>query len=283
MSIHLMARVFESDLGPTDKVIMLALADWADDEGGHIWAGLDAIAAKASIPRRTLIRHLQALSAKDGPLEVVARGGDRRGDTNQYRILVDRLVRSRFFSERKGQKRMGARMALVKGAKSAPMDGPGRVPNRTREGCQAVAPDPSLDPSKAKEEAEEAAAASLPDHSEEGGRGEEKGGVVDAVMARLRSMAWFSERWALLCDRDWWGLEVQRANGSGDFVWLAQEAASFVAASGWRPAGRSDAERGASLRRKLHSALDVAARKGPIAGPGTAARASPPSGRIERL
>lgn len=72
MSIKLMAAVFES--GPTDpleRLVLLALADNANDEG-HCWPTLPTIVAKTAASRATVVRKISALEA-DGWLSKVKR------------------------------------------------------------------------------------------------------------------------------------------------------------------------------------------------------------------
>lgn len=54
-----MAAVWESALAPVDKLAMLALADWADDDGGSIYPAMSTAAKKASLGLRTLQRVVQ--------------------------------------------------------------------------------------------------------------------------------------------------------------------------------------------------------------------------------
>lgn len=54
MSIKLMTAVWErQDLSPTQKLVMLALADWANDEG-LCWPSIEKLCNKSSLSRRTV-------------------------------------------------------------------------------------------------------------------------------------------------------------------------------------------------------------------------------------
>lgn len=48
MSVRVMALVFEAPLPPEEKLLMLALADWASDDGGNIYPTLDMMRQKTS-------------------------------------------------------------------------------------------------------------------------------------------------------------------------------------------------------------------------------------------
>ncbi|WP_340676205.1 helix-turn-helix domain-containing protein [Paraperlucidibaca sp.] len=60
MSIKLMSSVFELSLRPADKLVLLALADHADDEGSA-WPSIETLAKKSSTSRRTVLRILKEL------------------------------------------------------------------------------------------------------------------------------------------------------------------------------------------------------------------------------
>lgn len=65
MSVRVMAAVFDTPLPPNEKILLLALADWASDDGTDIFPSLARMAAKASVSVRTAQRLLQALQQKD--------------------------------------------------------------------------------------------------------------------------------------------------------------------------------------------------------------------------
>ena len=65
MSIRLMSLVFDNQsLSTTEKIIMLSLADHANDEGRSIYPSQSRIAKKTSLTRETVNRHVQALIEK---------------------------------------------------------------------------------------------------------------------------------------------------------------------------------------------------------------------------
>lgn len=107
MSVRIMAAVFEMDLpNPGQKMVMLALADRADEDG-VCWPAIGTIARKCSMSRRAVIYHLQALR-KAGLLSVET----VPGKGNLYRLHPCKIC-------------TGAKSAPVQnlhstGAKSAP-------------------------------------------------------------------------------------------------------------------------------------------------------------------
>ncbi|AGN30403.1 hypothetical protein SXAG_00122 [Synechococcus phage S-CBS4] len=63
MSIKQMTKVWElRDLTPTHKLILLGLADWANDEG-LCWPSVDRLAQKTGLSRRTIQTNIRQLEA----------------------------------------------------------------------------------------------------------------------------------------------------------------------------------------------------------------------------
>ena len=83
MSVRLMANVWDAALPPHLKLVLLAVADHANDEG---WAypGQRSLAAKCGMAERTVRGHLATL-AEQGWLQVQRRG---RTTTNLYRVVA---------------------------------------------------------------------------------------------------------------------------------------------------------------------------------------------------
>lgn len=61
MSVSAMAWAWQQDVSPTDKLVLLALADHADSQG-VCWPGLMGIAQKCHLDKRSVQRHVQQLS-----------------------------------------------------------------------------------------------------------------------------------------------------------------------------------------------------------------------------
>lgn len=62
MSIRLMSAVWELDLTPVEKLVFLALADCANDEG-LAWPSIATIQRKANVGERTVQRSIRTLEA----------------------------------------------------------------------------------------------------------------------------------------------------------------------------------------------------------------------------
>jgi hypothetical protein len=63
MSIRMMSAVWDLDLPDSEKLIMLALADWADDDG-RCWPSIAQIVKRSSKSERTVQAALKSLEAK---------------------------------------------------------------------------------------------------------------------------------------------------------------------------------------------------------------------------
>ena len=62
MSVRLMSLVFENQvLSPTEKLVMLALADHANDEGKSIYPSQSRLSRKTGLARGTVNRHIASL------------------------------------------------------------------------------------------------------------------------------------------------------------------------------------------------------------------------------
>jgi len=89
MSVRLMAAVFQASVGsPTDKLVLLALADFADGDGGSIYPSLATLAAKCDLTVRACRLALRRLE-KAGLLVVETEAKHHR--PRRYRILVETL------------------------------------------------------------------------------------------------------------------------------------------------------------------------------------------------
>lgn len=63
MSVRVMSAVWEADLPPMEKLVLLALADCANDEG-HCWPAASTLARKSGQGERTVRRAVQSLISK---------------------------------------------------------------------------------------------------------------------------------------------------------------------------------------------------------------------------
>jgi hypothetical protein len=95
MSLFCSTKVWEHyPRGGTHKLVLLSLADWADDEGGRVFPSNGAVARKCGISRPHAVRILRDLVV-EGYLAIVANSaGGAPGATKQYRLVLEQLTGS---------------------------------------------------------------------------------------------------------------------------------------------------------------------------------------------
>ena len=63
MSIRVMAKVWEhADVAAGKLIVLLAMADWGDDSGGHIYPSHERLGLKARVSKRHARRLVRELS-----------------------------------------------------------------------------------------------------------------------------------------------------------------------------------------------------------------------------
>lgn len=92
MSIRLMSDVFDSDLQLTDKMILLAMSDYASDTGDSIFPSIETLSEKTSLSDRAVQLSISRLIEAGFLLK---QEGGGRHNTNKYKIVVDRLKGAR--------------------------------------------------------------------------------------------------------------------------------------------------------------------------------------------
>lgn len=92
MSIRVLAQVWDSGVydGGT-LLVLLAMADWASDEGTRIFPTISKLAAKARLSDRQVQRALDTLRDEDGIVEIVKAARGKPGLANEYRIDLELL------------------------------------------------------------------------------------------------------------------------------------------------------------------------------------------------
>lgn len=75
MSIHLMSAIFEGDLPSTKRLIMLSLADHAD-ENGQCYPSISRLCERTGLAERTVQKNLRELE-REGHLETLKSGGKK--------------------------------------------------------------------------------------------------------------------------------------------------------------------------------------------------------------
>lgn len=88
MSVRLMARVFdESEARGNERLVLLAIADEADDDGSHAYPGYDRLALKCRVPKSTVRGAVDRLVER-GELEVTRPEKRGRGHFTTYRVIL---------------------------------------------------------------------------------------------------------------------------------------------------------------------------------------------------
>lgn len=92
MSVHVTSWVWKSSQARgVDKLVLLKIADAANDDGGDAWPALATIATECGLDRKTVKRSIRRLIELGELTEEVNAGGpiDRRRDrrTNRYTVL----------------------------------------------------------------------------------------------------------------------------------------------------------------------------------------------------
>lgn len=89
MSILCMTRVWaDAPVKGNDLLVMLALADWCNDQG-YCWPAYDTLAEKARVSKSTAIRSIKTLEEK-GVLRVERNSG--RSQQNTYILLLENMA-----------------------------------------------------------------------------------------------------------------------------------------------------------------------------------------------
>lgn len=84
MSIRVMTWVWEhAEVAGTDLLLLLAIADAADDQGRNAWPSVADLARKTRLDERTVQRRLKRLHSR-GDIAIEYGGGRRR---NRYAVL----------------------------------------------------------------------------------------------------------------------------------------------------------------------------------------------------
>ena len=86
MSVKLSGFILDTNLPPTETLLMLALADYADEQG-VCWPSKETLARRSRISKRTVDKYVNQL-AKNGWLSVEKNGGRK---SNCYRLNIDKI------------------------------------------------------------------------------------------------------------------------------------------------------------------------------------------------
>lgn len=98
MSVKLMSMVFDADLPPGEKLILLAMADHASDEGQGIYPGIERIAWKTGYGRRQVIRVINQLKEKGVLIKL---GEHPKYKTVRYKLNIYALPSRESYTQNK--------------------------------------------------------------------------------------------------------------------------------------------------------------------------------------
>ena len=112
MSAKFSGKVWELDLKPTEKLILLALSDHADHEGENVRPGNDLLVAKTGLTQQTVTAAL-AKFVEQGILEPV-NDCTGRGHKREFNIILDGAPRRQYFVEREEKKAQAKRTFALK-------------------------------------------------------------------------------------------------------------------------------------------------------------------------
>jgi hypothetical protein len=118
MSVRLMGTVFYLDIDPSEKLVLLAMADHADDDGTKCFPSVARLSLKTSFSRRGVQKVIARLTKKGFLLAA----GRRREGTIEYRIMVAKSERGSQ-GELRSQRtsgREGVNLSAERGEPSSP-------------------------------------------------------------------------------------------------------------------------------------------------------------------
>lgn len=95
MSNKVSGKVWELDLDPVEKLVLLALADHADHEGNNVRPGNELLCAKTGLSERTIGKKIEKF-VKAGIL-VPVRDKPGPGKKREFSIAADRIPRHEYF------------------------------------------------------------------------------------------------------------------------------------------------------------------------------------------
>ena len=82
-----MREVWNLDLPPTEKFVLLAIADFSNDKKGIAWPSQSTIAGKTGYSRQAVNRVIKRLCAR-GVLVSSRRSAEGKSTSNVYRINI---------------------------------------------------------------------------------------------------------------------------------------------------------------------------------------------------
>lgn len=118
-----MGAIFELDIPASEKLVLLAIADHARDDGTGCYASVDSLARKTSQSRRGVQKILRRVKQR---ILLVVTGHPKRGRATEYRIALENSERHSLFAAVKGRTSFavlvpeGANLSAQKGEPGSP-------------------------------------------------------------------------------------------------------------------------------------------------------------------
>lgn len=99
MSVKQMGLVWELDLAPNKRLVLLAYADHADDDGDNVYPSLGRVAHKTGYSPQQ-IRRISRELVSDGLMELVEKNVGR-SNANRYRLTLEKGVKMEPFTPKR--------------------------------------------------------------------------------------------------------------------------------------------------------------------------------------
>lgn len=91
MSVHVASLVWRLDLPANQKLVAVKLADYANDDGGDIFPGVERLAEECGMSERSIQRYLREF-VDSGLLVIVAHAQGGRGRSTEYAYDLERVT-----------------------------------------------------------------------------------------------------------------------------------------------------------------------------------------------
>jgi len=98
LSNKISGKVWELDLDPVEKLVLLALADHADHEGNNVRPGNDLLCAKTGLSERTIGKKIEKFIEQGILVPVRLKTGP--GTLREFSLVIDHLPRHELFIQR---------------------------------------------------------------------------------------------------------------------------------------------------------------------------------------
>lgn len=145
MSVRVLSWVLDNSEAPgNDRLVLIAIADEADDDGTNSYPSIDRIARRARVNKRTTMRALERLE-ETGELVVQRPEVQGRGHHNRYGVVMGRDPEEVLALVQKGDTLAGSAVEERRGKarKGAPMSAPDP---QTHEPVGDPSAEPSVSP-----------------------------------------------------------------------------------------------------------------------------------------